>query len=286
MNSRDYYQFEDMGGFYRIGSPEGVFCYLILGTKQAMLIDTGYGLADLKAAVDRVTDLPLVIVNTHGHCDHIGGNGYFDVPCYIHNDDVSLARQHAAPEIRRQNALRMMKSMNYETGEVFNALPEDFDMDRYCNLGTGILLPAQAGKVFDLGGATMELVWTPGHTEGGISVFWHETGIMFVGDAVGFFVWLYAEHSTDMLTYLEMLEKIDSMPVSEYYGGHNPMPMHHEDFDRFKRAALEADYSKGIPFESFMDQYRNPRTCAIDGMTLDDMFKPGFAAVVIAEDWH
>lgn len=35
-----------------------------------------------------------------------------------------------------------------------------------------------------------------------------------------------------------------------------------------------------------MDQYRNPRTCAADGMTLDDMFKPGFAAVVIAEDWH
>ena len=72
----------------------------------------------------------------------------------------------------------------------------------------------------------------------------------------------------------------------ENLGGHNPMPMHHEDFGRFRRAAMEADYSRGVPFESFMDQYRNPRVCVVDGMTLDDMFDPGFAAVVIAEDWH
>jgi glyoxylase-like metal-dependent hydrolase (beta-lactamase superfamily II) len=180
----------------------------------------------------------------------------------------------------------MKSSMNYETGEMFNALPEDFEMERYCGLGTGNLTPVEPGTVFDLGGATMELVWTPGHTAGGLSVFWRERQIMFVGDAIGFFVWLYAEHSTDKASYLDMIDRIDAMPVKEYFGGHNPMPMHHEDFKAYRRAAIEADYSKCVPFQSFMDQYRNPRTCAVDGMTLDDMFKPGFAAVVIAEDWH
>lgn len=286
MGNDSFYNFEDMNGFWRIGSTEGVFCYLIPGRDKAMLIDTGYGVGDLKAAVKEVTNLPLIIVNTHGHCDHIGGNGYFDEPCYIHPADVDLARSHATAEIRRANAERMKRSINYETGEIFNALPENFDMDRYCGLGTGNLTAAEPGQIFDLGGATMELVWTPGHTAGGISVFWRETGIMFVGDAVSFFVWLFAEHSTDKVSYLDMIDRIDAMPVTKYYGGHNPFPMKHEDFSNYRRAAIEADYSKGIPFESFMDQYRKPRTCAVDGMTLEDMFKPGFAAVVIAEDWH
>jgi len=96
MNGANYYQFEDLGGFYRIGSAEGVFCYLIEGTEKAMLIDTGYGLADLREAVREITSLPLIIVNTHGHCDHIGGNGYFDVPCYIHPDDMTIPVIHGS----------------------------------------------------------------------------------------------------------------------------------------------------------------------------------------------
>ena len=60
MMGENYYNFEDLGGFYRIGSAEGVFCYLIEGTEKAMLIDTGYGLADLKTAVEEITSLPLV----------------------------------------------------------------------------------------------------------------------------------------------------------------------------------------------------------------------------------
>ena len=44
MSGTDYYKFEDLGGFYRIGSAEGVFCYLVEGSDKAMLIDTGYGI--------------------------------------------------------------------------------------------------------------------------------------------------------------------------------------------------------------------------------------------------
>ena len=61
-----YYNIEKMSGYYRIGSPEAVFCYLIVGEEKAMLIDTGYAYGDLRGAVDSITDKPLVIVNTHG----------------------------------------------------------------------------------------------------------------------------------------------------------------------------------------------------------------------------
>ena len=69
-----YYQVEEQDGYYRIGSPENVFCYLFVGSKQAALIDTGYGFGNLEQTVRSVTDKPVVIINTHGHCDHTGGN--------------------------------------------------------------------------------------------------------------------------------------------------------------------------------------------------------------------
>ena len=36
------------------------------------------GYEDVHAVVESVTDLPVLVVNTHGHCDHIYGNVYFD----------------------------------------------------------------------------------------------------------------------------------------------------------------------------------------------------------------
>ena len=64
--SKNYYNIEKMEGYYRIGSPENVFSYVIVGDKQAALIDTGYGFGDLKEAVRSITSLPLYIFNTHG----------------------------------------------------------------------------------------------------------------------------------------------------------------------------------------------------------------------------
>ena len=280
-----YYQIEKLDGYYRIGSAEAVFSYLVVGRQQAMLIDTGYGLGDLKAAVDSLTSLPLIIVNTHGHCDHVGGNARFDVPCYIHPLDMELARRHSAPAFRRENALRLSQSRNYETGEIFNALPEGFDPDAYAALGAGSLKSAREGMRFDLGGAELELVETPGHTAGGLSVLWLEKKLLFVGDAANFFVWLFARESTGKQSYLNMLDKIDALPVDAYIGGHNPRPMTHEDLALFRRAAVEADYSRGEPFSPFMDQDRHPRICSLAGFKPEDMLRPGYAAVVIAEDF-
>lgn len=82
-----------------------------------------------------------------------------------------------------------------------------------------------------------------------------------------------------------MLDKIDALPVDAYIGGHNPRPMTHEDLALFRRAAVEADYSRGEPFSPFMDQDRHPRICSLAGIKPEDMLRPGYAAVVSAEDY-
>ncbi|MCC8065571.1 MAG: MBL fold metallo-hydrolase [Clostridiales bacterium] len=279
-----YYQVEKFDGYYRIGSPEAVFCYLITGSKKAMLIDTGYCYGNLKETVASLTDLPLVIVNTHGHCDHTGGNAQFGIPCYIHEQDMKLCREHNSPKVRASNAERAKHSVHYETGEEYNALPEDFDEEAYSQMGCGILQPVSEGMVFDLGGATMEMLETPGHTRGCISVLYREKNILFIGDITGMFVWMFAPETTSLNVYIQTLEKLYALNADAYIGGHNPDAMHREDLLLYKRAAEEADYEKGEPFESFMAQECEPRVCALDGKTLKDMFTPGFAAVVLGKN--
>ena len=174
--------------------------------------------------------------------------------------------------------------MNYETGETYNGLPEGFDLEEYCSCGTGTLLAISGGTVFDLGGITLKIYETPGHTQGGISVLYLEKNILFIGDATGMFVWLFAKETTDLKTYVEAVQKMYDLNAVSYIGAHNPNPMKKEQLLRYIRAAKEADYDAGEPFESFFGKEYEPRVGALDHMTMAEMFHPDFASVVIGKD--
>ena len=91
----NYYQVTQIGnGRYRIYDPLGVFTDLFVGTERALLWDTSYGFRDLRAVVKELTDLPLYVVNSHGHIDHACGNYQFDEPIYIHPADIPVLRDH------------------------------------------------------------------------------------------------------------------------------------------------------------------------------------------------
>ena len=73
--------------------------YLLEGTREALLIDTGYGSFSLKKAVHELTALPVTVLLTHGHLDHIGGSAEFE-HVLIHKDDYECYCLHAGEKER------------------------------------------------------------------------------------------------------------------------------------------------------------------------------------------
>lgn len=65
------------------GHWENVHSYLLIGAKEAVLIDTGLGIGSMKTVTDSLTDLSVSVITTHVHWDHIGSHGEYQ-RIYVH----------------------------------------------------------------------------------------------------------------------------------------------------------------------------------------------------------
>src|SRR5215467_7547838 len=66
--------------------------YLIVGEKRALVFDTGMGISDLKKVTAEITNLPIAVLNSHTHNDHVGDNWQFDT---VYGMDTDFTRQNA-----------------------------------------------------------------------------------------------------------------------------------------------------------------------------------------------
>ena len=168
---------------YRVG--EGVFAllepghteeaisYLILGGERAVLLDTGMGIADLKAEVDRLTDLPVVVVVSHGHYDHVGDNHRFkDVWAFDSDSDIARIEEGKS----RQECARYLEPGHYLQ------LPDGFDPAAYEIRPSPVTRRLQHLEVIDLGDRTLTVHHTPGHTPGSICLLDSRDNLLFTGD--------------------------------------------------------------------------------------------------------
>ena len=151
------------------------FFYLVIGDTKAALIDTGFGLGDLPAFVRTWIDLPVIVLCTHGHLDHIGGNGQFD-NVYICPEDMEMARRSYDPAAMNAMAHALLKGNGiWVNPDEFFAAPAM----------TKEMKPIYDGDLFDLGGMTLEAITMPGHSAGCVSFLWKEGRILFSGDNCG-----------------------------------------------------------------------------------------------------
>jgi len=266
---------------YRISSLEGTFLFLFLGDRKALLLDTGYGFGILKAAIRSITDLPLIIVNSHGHLDHVCGNFQFDEDIYIHAMDIELCKSHNSTESRKKIVTGARQLMDFSSGKAGNALPEDFSEDYYIHQGSGNLIPLTADHVFDLGGVTINTHELPGHTRGSIGLEYLEEGALFPADAINPLMFLFLPESTDLATYKETLGKANSLDIKYVVFSHSSEIVSKSILSGFIECAEQVDYDLGIPFDKKEFREFAPRICPRKGFGPEDTMKPGFAAIII-----
>lgn len=152
-------------------------CGLVVGEDRALVIDTRsyhqHGL-ELLAAVREITDLELVVVNTHAHYDHCFGNSAFrDSQIYAHAgaaDDLRRTAEH-----QREQIVAHLRATDRE------AMAQDIE-------ATEIVLPfylVEQDTPIDLGGRTVELLFAGrGHTDHDLSVAVPDASVVFTGDLV------------------------------------------------------------------------------------------------------
>lgn len=188
-------------------------CYLVIGREKAALIDTGLGIGSLKALVDQLTTLPIVVISTHGHWDHIGNHREFE-EIWIHPAEkewVEHGYLEDATEIR--DFLRQKKPTK--------SFPPGFDLELH-RIGpctpTRLLSDLQS---FDLGGRTLTILHTPGHSPGHVCVYEQATGILATGDLLYHGILLADLSHSDPHSFHESLRRLDRLPgINHLLPGH------------------------------------------------------------------
>jgi glyoxylase-like metal-dependent hydrolase (beta-lactamase superfamily II) len=155
------------------GHTEEAISYLILGNERAVVLDTGMGIADLRAEVERYTDLPIVVVTSHGHYDHVGDHHRFS-EVWAFDSDSEVARIEQGRS--REECTRYMAPGRYLK------LPAGFNPDLYEIRPSPVKRRLQHLEVIDLGGRSLTVHHTPGHTEGSICLLDSRDNLLFTGD--------------------------------------------------------------------------------------------------------
>jgi ribonuclease/clavin/mitogillin len=169
---------------------DGTNTYLVGTGKHRLLIDTGQGieayaeslLAALK--ITRTTSIDILI--THKHLDHIGG---------IDQVRKLMAEEFNLPYLR-----------------VFKRQGSDEPLSDY--------LPIIDNQIFEVDGATLKAIVTPGHTSDHTSFLLLETNGLFSGDCI------LGKGSTvfeSLVDYMKSLEKLSNLKPVGIYPGHGPM---------------------------------------------------------------
>lgn len=188
-----------------VRSRTGEIMYLIRGTERAVLADTCLGVGNIRSVVERMTDLPLTVILTHGHVDHAMGAPLFE-NVYMNVEDRRVYLAHSALDIR-QGYL--------EAG--LGAEPGSFKDAEYVPVREpDFIQPLKDGDTFDLGGIHVEAYTLAGHTPGCMVLLVPEERVLITGDAANHSVFLFDEFSLTVEEYRENVIQLKNRLAGRY----------------------------------------------------------------------
>jgi glyoxylase-like metal-dependent hydrolase (beta-lactamase superfamily II) len=178
---------------------------LIIGRKKALLIDTSLPRAGFADYVRSITGLPILVVNSHGHIDHVGNDNQFD-EIYIHPLDEELLRE----------SLSKPRGINFKI--------------KYLN----------DGDVINLGNRPVKVYNVPGHTKGSMVFLDKKTSTLLTGDAIArrLFYIPYGEW-TDFSEYFHAVERIEKLKFDSILTNHDRFLISRDLGSRIKKTVID-----------------------------------------------
>ncbi len=217
-SSTDWFEvYELEPGIWAIYEPfqwQEVISYLIAGSESALLFDTGNGLGDIAAIVDDLTELPVRVLNSHSHFDHIGGNYQFE-------NILSPSTEFAVSNSTGIETDQVKMEASSEA--LCHGLPDGVTRESHRIKPYTITSRITDGDIIDLGGRELEILQIPGHTDDSIALLDREAGLLWTGDS--FYegpIWLFFPE-TDLRAYKASLARIaDLVPeLTALFPAHN-----------------------------------------------------------------
>ncbi|MCE7735075.1 MAG: MBL fold metallo-hydrolase [Candidatus Heimdallarchaeota archaeon] len=217
--------------------------YVILGTHSAILFDTGSGLKEIRPHIEKIIgNRDLIIINSHNHFDHIGGNKEFP-SVHIHRFDLK----------------RITKPIDISFLKTSSSLhAAEFAKNDYLLESSHEHQLLIGDEKFNLGDIEVEIISTPGHTPGSICLLTNR-GELFTGDTVHFgAVYLPSDDQYNNYKHslLQLNSMIDDHPNLVLYPSH-------EDYGLDGKIITELlgilenfqEYSKDAEYDEFLEAY-------------------------------
>lgn len=225
--------------------------YLILGKEKALLIDTGFGIADLKSYVEKLTQLPLMVLNTHVHPDHSGGNRQFST-VYI--------GEHEWPS---------------SDGMVFpiETVPHQTIHPAVESAGSYKFQTLQNGQWIELGDCKLQVLEIPGHTRGSIALYDPASCSLFSGDAIVKCIFYGA--GVPLSQYRAALMEVKHLPIKNIFSAHWPQALpfsfidkvidliDHFDPEKSEAAAWNVPQAPDLRMVHVGNDFDDPDFCAL-----------------------
>ena len=183
---------------FQIEDALGVCMTLLSGSREALLVDAGYGLEDVKAFVSTLTGKPVRLILTHGHYDHVLGAGWFPGAA-VFEEDAELVREHFQL-FWRKRALdaAMQKGLQ-------------IDEETFYSLQSPAWSALKEGR-FDLGGLSARVIRCPGHTAGSAVIYVPERALLLTGDNWNPCTWLFFPEALPAQEYRENMSSLMALP--------------------------------------------------------------------------
>lgn len=210
------------------------YMYLLEGEKEAVLIDSGMGLPGLREHTGRLTQKPVMVINSHGHLDHVGGNCQFDRR-YMMAADYDTLQEHTNAEFRE----KLIRGFSQEFGMQF----KEKELKEIAQAGhMASFLPLADGQIFDLGQRTLEIIAVPGHTKGSICILDRERKNLFSADTIcdqG--ILLFFTHSASVSEYLYSIQLLKSKKkdYERIWPGHHKYPLDLDYLEEYEECAKQ-----------------------------------------------